>query len=84
MSALRPRRFFVERTTDVTGISGTGTVAEGVAFSDGTAVLRWCELPEDHPNYRRGVRATTVVHESVEAVEALHGHNGMTYVNWID
>lgn len=81
---MTPRRFVVSRDRDVTGVSGTGTVAEGVEFSDGTAVVRWRELPEDHPHYQRGVRATTVVFPSAAAVEALHGHNGATRLVWLD
>ena len=49
-------------------------------FSDGTAVVRWREVTG--PNYDRGVRATTVVFPNVEAVEALHGHNGATRIVW--
>lgn len=78
------RRFEVVRTQDVTGVSGTGIVAEGVEFSDGTAVVRWHELPEDSPSYQRGVRATTVMFPSADAVEALHGHNGATVLVWLD
>lgn len=76
------RMFEVVRTEDITGISGTGIVAEGVEFSDGTVAMRWKEVPEDHPNYLRGVRATTVIHQNIKSVEALHGHNGATTVEW--
>ena len=71
------RTFTVQRDHDVTGISGTGPVAHGAVFPDGTTVVRWRELPDTHPHYRRGVRATTVVFPNVEAVEALHGHGGI-------
>lgn len=76
------RMFEVVRTEDITGISGTGIVAEGVEFSDGTVAMRWKEVPEDSPNYLRGVRATTVIHQNIKSVEALHGHNGATTVEW--
>lgn len=78
------RRFLVARDVDATGLSGTGIVAEGVEFSDGTAVIRWRELPEDSPHYLRGVRATTVVFPSTEAVLALHGHDGATRLVWLE
>lgn len=78
------RRFHLHRVADATGISGTGIVGEGVEFTDGTTVMRWRELPEDDPNYIRGVRATTVVYPSVDAVLALHGHNGWSRIDWID
>lgn len=76
------RTFRVQRDADVTGVSGVGVVADGAMFPDGTAVVRWRELDPDHPNYVRGVRATTVVFPNVAAVEALHGHNGATRLVW--
>lgn len=71
------RTFHLERYEDETGISGTGVVAEGVEFSDGTTVLRWLEAGTARPDV---VRPTTVVHESVASVEALHGHGGKTQI----
>lgn len=78
------RRFLLQRDVDLTGLSGTGVVAEGVEFSDGTVVLRWLDIDHDSENYKRGVRPTTVVQENIEAVEALHGHGGATYIVWKD
>lgn len=74
------RTFTLIRDTDVTGISGTGPVADGIVFPDGVTILRWRDVTG--PNAERGVRPTTVVHESPEAVEALHGHNGATRIMW--
>lgn len=74
------RTFVLMRDVDVTGMSGTGPVADGVVFPDGTTVLRWRDVTG--PNYDRGVRATTVVHQSPESVIALHGHNGVTRIEW--
>lgn len=71
-----PRRFFLQRIADETGISGTGRVADGVEFPDGTVVMRW-----------RSEVATTVIHESILTVEALHvtGHaKGANKIVWID
>lgn len=81
---LVPRRFEVHRQQDMTGVSGVGVVADGVQFPDGTTVVRWRELAEDDPHYVRGVRATTVVFPGVEAVAALHGHDGATRLVWLD
>lgn len=78
------RRFRLIRTVDVTGISGTGVVAEGIEFSDGTTVVRWLEAGVSEQNKARGVAPTTVVHPSVASVLALHGHNGATTVDWVD
>ena len=35
------KSFKVERKYDITGVSGTGIVAEGVIFSDSTCIVRW-------------------------------------------
>jgi hypothetical protein len=70
--------FTIQREQDITGISGTGHVADGVVFPDGTTVVRWLDL--GGPAAERGVRPTTVVFESIAAVEALHGHNGASRI----
>ncbi len=69
------RRFVLARDVDITGLSGTGIVAEGVEFSDGVVCLRWCSL---HPT-------SVVWHDhGIESVEAIHGHNGQTRIVWLD
>lgn len=69
------RRFRLERAIDVTGISGTGVVAEGVEFSDGVVAMRWCSRwPTSVVFHDMGIRA----------VEAVHGHGGATKVVWLD
>lgn len=69
------RRFTLDRTVDQTGISGTGTVAEGIEFSDGRAVVRWCA--PDRPG-------SIVVWDSIADVIEIHGHGGLTEVVWQD
>ena len=66
--------FVLMRDTDVSGVSGTGVVADGVAFPDGTVALRW-----------RGGNPTSVVfHDNgVESVEAIHGHGGAARLVWL-
>lgn len=63
--------FFLVRERDVSGVSGTGVVAEGVVFRDKTVALRW-----------RGEPASTAVWADLDAVVAVHGHNGATTVMW--
>lgn len=75
------RAFFLVRDSDVTGVSGTGIVAEGIEFSDGTTVLRWLSRGTKRPDR---VKPTTVVHESVDSVIGLHGHDGKTKVVWLE
>ena len=67
------RRVQLHRDRDVSGVSGTGIVAEGAAFSDGGAVLGWLT----------GVRSTAVW-EAAEAVEKIHGHGGKTRIVWLN
>ncbi|MFI0162292.1 hypothetical protein ACH4OH_28165 [Streptomyces albidoflavus] len=67
------RRFHLERDTDITGASGTGRVADGILWPDGTATLRW-----------RGPCASTVHWDSLADAEAIHGHGGHTRIVWDD
>lgn len=67
------RRFYLDRDQDVTGVSGTGVVALGIAFPNGRAVVQW-----------QGERPSTVVWDSVEDAEAIHGHGGATRIVWVD
>jgi hypothetical protein len=62
--------FLMIRDEDETGISGTGVVAEGIEFSDGTCVIRWQTHGDDHHS--------TVVWSSIEDAKAIHGHGGRT------
>lgn len=69
------RTFRLVRTVDVSGVSGTGDVAEGVEFSDGTVALRWLsQWPTSVVFHDRGI----------EAVEAIHGHGGATRIVYDD
>lgn len=67
------RRFRLCRRHDVSGVSGTGHPAEGIEFSDGSVVLRWT-----------GAHPATSVWPDIAAVEAIHGHDGATVIEWID
>lgn len=73
MSDAVPRTFYLLRNEDVTGVSGTGIVAWGVEFPDGTVATRW-----------RGEHPATAVWPNIEEVVAVHGHNGATVVRWLD
>lgn len=68
------RTFCLNRTEDETGVSGTGIVAHGVEFPDGKVVIRWCV----------GEHRSTSHWDSLEAVEAIHGHHGKTRIVWLD
>ena len=63
------RRFTLVRDVDVSGVSGTGIVADGVIWPDGTVSVRW-----------RGERPSIVHWQSLDDVKAIHGHNGATRI----
>jgi hypothetical protein len=67
------RRFFLRRQVDVSGVSGTGLVAEGVVFKDGTTVIQWY-----------GDRPSTVVWRDFAHAESVHGHGGHTKFEFED
>lgn len=67
------KRFYLLRGEDVTGVSGTGVVAEGVEFTDGVVVIRWMSA-----------MPTTVIHNSMESVIKIHSHDGKTQIVWKD
>lgn len=67
------RRFYLQRNEDETGKSGTGRVADGVQFADGTCVLRWLT------HY-----GSTAVYNNIGELEFIHGHGGKTQVTWLD
>jgi hypothetical protein len=67
------RPFVLVRDTDISGVSGTGVVANGIEFPDGHAAIHWTGSP--HP--------TTTAHpDGMESVTAVHGHEGATRVVW--
>lgn len=67
------RRFNFNRENDVSGISGTGIVAEGVLFSNNKVVVTWT-----------GHHTSVNVFDSLAEFEAVHGHEGSSIVDWID
>lgn len=78
------RRFYLQRDEDVSGVSGTGIVAQGVEFNDtlidpeaksgsGKVVINWF-----------GVHRSVVIWDSIEDALVIHGHDGRTKVVWMD
>lgn len=63
------KTFKLIRSVDVSGISGTGPVAEGCVLSDGEAVLHWF-----------GEHGSVSIYKNVEAITFVHGHNGLSQV----
>jgi hypothetical protein len=67
------KAFRLVRAVDVSGVSGTGVVAEGIRFTDGAVAMRWCVA--DMP-------PSTTVWARLEDMLRVHGHSGTTFVDW--
>ena len=68
------RRFVLDRDVDVTGVSGTGVVAQGVEFSDGVVCLRWTSKWP----------SSVVFYDGIDALLHVSGHDGRTRVRFLD
>jgi hypothetical protein len=64
--------YIMNRVVDVSGVSGTGIVAEVVQFSDGSCVVRWIK------GATLANVASTVFYDSMNDLLAVHGHGGNT------
>jgi hypothetical protein len=67
------RRFELCRYEDVSGVSGTGRVAEGVQFSTGKCVIGWL-----------GKTPSITIFDNIDELIAVHGHDGKTRLLWVD
>jgi hypothetical protein len=66
------RSFILERDTDVSGVSGTGVIAEGIQFSTGKCALGWVTQYQ-----------SVAVYDNIETLMHIHGHDGKTRLVWI-
>lgn len=71
-----PRRFYLMRHEDKTGISGTGVVADGVVWQTGAVTLHWLGGSESYNNWP-GPNA-------IAGIERTHGHGGATSIVYRD
>lgn len=69
----RMRLFHVIRAEDLTGVSGTGIVAEGVRFSDYRVIIHWM-----------GKLNSLGIYRNIDELIAIHGHEGRTTIKWLD
>lgn len=67
------KRFHFERKQDVSGISGTGRVAEGVILSTGEVVLNWL-----------GEHSSINIYHSINDVNFIHSHGSCTSIIFDD
>lgn len=65
------RTFILNRIHDVSGVSGTGVIAEGVVFSGGKTVVCW-----------KTATPSINIYDCVEDVLRIHGHQGATEVQY--
>jgi hypothetical protein len=61
--------FYLNRTEDESGISGTGRVAQGFIFDNGKVCVTWLS---EHPS--------VTVYDNIGEVRAIHGHQGKTEI----
>lgn len=66
-----PVTFDLVRLSDESGVSGTGHVAEGAVFADGSVAMRW--LTETR---------STAIYDSARDLLAIHGHGGKTQLRY--
>lgn len=66
-----PRLFHLQRSVDVTGLSGTGRVAEGCVWPDGSASVWW-----------HGEAKSVVYWPRITHAKRVHGHGGATQFVW--
>lgn len=75
---LTPRRFFLHRTDDVTGVHDDGVIAVGVQFASGVVVLNW--LPGRTVHY-----GSVATWQDLDSMKATHLHSrSNTELIWID
>ena len=75
MNAERPgiRRFHFVRIEDVSGVSGTGIVGEGVELTNGKIIFSWLSN-----------LGSVGVYDNVKTFLTVHGHEGKGKIEWID
>lgn len=69
----RSKRFCMIRHADVSGISGTGKVIEGIVFPSGKVALEW-----------QTSTSSISIYDSIDDAVEIHGHDGATELIWID
>ena len=71
MKTVNIRPFILWRKKDVTGMSGTGMVAEGVEFTDGSCVMTW-----------RTHLSSVSIYPNMKELISIHGHGGHAVIKW--
>lgn len=66
------KTFVLKRLVDVSGVSGTGVVAEGICYNDGHVNMHWLGKIHSSEDF-----------ENIEDLLTIHGHEGKTVVQWV-
>jgi hypothetical protein len=69
--------FRVYRDQDVSGVSGTGVIAEGCQFSTGWVVTHWLDQPPMNEP-----KTDVWYHKGTSPITKVHGHGGATRIVW--
>jgi hypothetical protein len=69
MNTMSAKIFYLNRTEDESGVSGTGRIAQGCIFDNGKVALTWLS---EHPS--------VTIYDNIGEVRAIHGHSGKTEV----
>jgi hypothetical protein len=72
--------FKLLRIVDETGVSGTGAIAEGVKWSDGSVSMRWLGETPSFVNYEGVVSDADIVRKGEDHVKVVHGHGGSSRI----
>ena len=79
-----PRMFELVRHEDVSGASGEGIVATGVAWPDGAVAMQWRNEENDGLTTNQNRLSLKPAPDGVEATVEILGHNGSTALRWVD
>lgn len=67
------KTFWLKRHVDISGVSGTGYVAQGCIFDTGKCALVW--LTD---------KSSVAIYDSIDDLHEIHGHEGATEIEYRD
>lgn len=67
------KQFYLNRKEDVSGVSGTGIIAQGVIFPSGKVVMEWAT------SY-----GSIAIYENINEIQVLHANKGKTELIYIN